>query len=39
MDWHEVIDSVPVKRRKICWKALWMQDEEAAATGIDKAHH
>ena len=36
MDWHEVIDSVEASKNLL--EALWMQDEEAVAAGIDKAH-
>lgn len=36
MDWHEVIDSVEASKKLL--EALWMQDEEAVAAGIDKAH-
>ena len=36
MDWHEVIDSVEASKKLL--EALWMQDEETVAAGIDKAH-
>lgn len=36
MDWYEVIDSVEASKKLL--EALWMQDEETVAAGIDKAH-
>lgn len=36
MDWHEVTDAV--RESKELLEALWNQDEEKVAKGIDKAH-
>lgn len=37
MDWHEVIRSVQASKKLL--ESLWMQDSEAVAAGIDRAHN